>query len=481
MIFLIIINNMKKLFFTAVALLILSATTGARAQVTVGSTADPQPFSILELVSDGTKGLRLPQFNLCDYNTLTVHLEGLTGETAKKAQGLQVFNTCSGCVETWNGTKWIKQCEERQDCVEIPEINCTDCICVPRVRFAKFNLGANPQYDTPKKQMEYLANNTATPNVYDSQAALDATVFGGLYQWGRKDTDYAVDAANFKRYSGNSDHATSMSDFTLANYESDGQPKSEYADKHLLDATGTTANHDYVWLVKNTGSSLWDAVAGRMAPGRWGNGVVINNATPGGGVLFSNGRYYQKPVKTVNDPCPNGFRVPTQDEWERICAYDCKPNVADGYFTTTVSGGDTGKGLTWVPVVCTAGTINKCVPKNTWSQYVNSSGYAIYKTEVWNSAKTSGVYAGWDGTTNGFSSYPSLHDAAAPEPLLFLPIAGSRDYKSGVVTNTSSTGSYCSSSVYNTHVRCLRLSNGNVYPGDYVDPGYGLSVRCVAE
>jgi hypothetical protein len=185
---------MKKLFFTTVALLILSATTGARAQVIIGTTdKDPEPFSILELVSDGTKGLRLPQFNLCDYSTLTAKLEALTGEETKKAQGLQVFNICSRCVETWNGTKWIKQCEPEpplpvpsSEFVEIPAVNYC-CVCVPRVRFAKFNLGANPDLDTPKKQMKYLAekNYTGTAAEQKQKRRVDAQVNGGLFQWGR--------------------------------------------------------------------------------------------------------------------------------------------------------------------------------------------------------------------------------------------------------------------------------------------------------
>jgi hypothetical protein len=31
-------------------------------------------------------------------------------ETRGKAQGLQIFNTTTRCVETWNGAKWIQQC-----------------------------------------------------------------------------------------------------------------------------------------------------------------------------------------------------------------------------------------------------------------------------------------------------------------------------------------------------------------------------------
>jgi hypothetical protein len=163
---------MKKLFFT-VALLILSATTGARAQVTIGSTAPPQEFSVLELVSNN-RGLRLPQMTTSQRNALN-----LAGNSS--AQGLQIFNTTTECVETWNGSKWITQCG---DYVKIPDVsNCADDngvpMTIPPVRFAKYNLGANSQYDTPKKQMEYLATKNYSSN---EERKLDASINGGLYQ-----------------------------------------------------------------------------------------------------------------------------------------------------------------------------------------------------------------------------------------------------------------------------------------------------------
>jgi hypothetical protein len=66
--------------------------------------------------------------------------------------------------------------------------------------------------------------------------------------------------------------------------------------------------------------------------------VAVGTATPVGGVFY-NTKYYQNPVRTNYDPCPAGFRVPTQDEWEQLGAYDCRPDQAGGGFTTNnVSG-----------------------------------------------------------------------------------------------------------------------------------------------
>jgi formylglycine-generating enzyme required for sulfatase activity len=95
---------MKKILLTAVAFLTLNAVS-ATAQVTIGSTADPQAFSILELESAGSRGMRLPQMTTAQRDDLELTL---TGNAA--APGLQIFNKSTKCVETWNGTKWIQVC-----------------------------------------------------------------------------------------------------------------------------------------------------------------------------------------------------------------------------------------------------------------------------------------------------------------------------------------------------------------------------------
>ncbi|MDR1562955.1 MAG: hypothetical protein LBS54_07755 [Dysgonamonadaceae bacterium] len=101
---------MKKYFLIAVALLMMSAS--AKAQVTIGATTDPHEFSLLELVSEGERGLRLPQMNFCEHKDLTAKLQDplLTQAEKDAAKGLQIFNTDTKCVETWNGSKWIQTC-----------------------------------------------------------------------------------------------------------------------------------------------------------------------------------------------------------------------------------------------------------------------------------------------------------------------------------------------------------------------------------
>jgi hypothetical protein len=396
----------------------------------------------------------------------------LAGNTA--AQGLQIFNTTTECVETWNGTKWIKQCGGNYVRMPVP----TECsTTVPPVRFMTYNLGADPQYDTPKKQMKYLAE-TSYPKNGVTTLQLDATVNGGLFQWGRKDTLYAVDAVNFKRYDG-TNHSAQLYD-----------PVYNPTTGQIITNNTYDAKDMHVY----TSGGNWYTNSAPDANTLWGNGVAVGTPTTPEGVQSTGGNYYQstKWIHSENDPCPPGFRVPTQDEWERLGDYECQPNSAGGTLTDiTVTGKHTGKGLTWVPVICTYST-GRCVPNNSWSTG-NSSGYAIYEESVWTDATTTGVYAAWavaSPTTDTFNNqngdgtykYPSLHEeATAPEPLLFLPASGLRNDGSGAVGSTGNYGYYWSSTVNGTNAYSLGFNSSAVYPSFNNKRAGGFSIRCVVE
>jgi hypothetical protein len=90
-------------------MLLLVAAVSAQAQVTIGDLKNPEPFSILELVSgsesnNGNRGLRLPQLTTEEREAMV-----FTGYETE-ALGLQIFNRSTRCVETWNGSNWIQSC-----------------------------------------------------------------------------------------------------------------------------------------------------------------------------------------------------------------------------------------------------------------------------------------------------------------------------------------------------------------------------------
>jgi uncharacterized protein (TIGR02145 family) len=94
---------MKK-FIVLSGILALMSGAALNAQVTIGKDKSPEPFSVLELISNNTRGLRLPKLTTQQRNTLD-----FAGHQAE-ALGLTIFNTTTLCVETWNGIKWIAQC-----------------------------------------------------------------------------------------------------------------------------------------------------------------------------------------------------------------------------------------------------------------------------------------------------------------------------------------------------------------------------------
>ena len=102
----------QKLFFkVAAAALLLSNGAFMSAQVTVGSEKIPETYSLLELVSNHSNGLRLPQMTTAQRDAMA----DAAFKANTKAQGLRIFNTTTRCVETWNGTVWITECEPPVD------------------------------------------------------------------------------------------------------------------------------------------------------------------------------------------------------------------------------------------------------------------------------------------------------------------------------------------------------------------------------
>jgi len=333
----------------------------------------------------------------------------------------------------------------------------------PRVSlpvFMAYNLGADPSYNTPKAQMTYLATQTNQ---------LDATVFGGCYQWGRAPHDYAVNSSVTPplRYSGNGIANRSV----LLNANATYDPVTKQILTTMGGGVDDAPNADLVHVYSNASPSDWrgrgaatiTCTDGTQCNSLWGNGVAITTPTPSG-VLY-NGNYYQEPVKTLNDPCPPGYRVPTQDEWRRMGNYNCNPTSSGANFSTPTDITHTTNGLTWVAVRCGGGD---CIASNaSWVNNTPGSGYAVYRTADW--------------TASGLASGASLISASAPEPFLFLPTAGARSTSSGNVSSVGTYGYYWSSSISGQLAYILSISATTVFPSSTGSRTGGFSVRCVAE
>jgi hypothetical protein len=103
--------------------LFVVANLNLQAQVVIGENIKPQSYSVLEVISNGKGGLRLPRLT-------TEQRDQLTNDTTfldvKKdlARGLTIYNLDSNCTEYWNGSGWISLC---QNTVSPAEINLPDC------------------------------------------------------------------------------------------------------------------------------------------------------------------------------------------------------------------------------------------------------------------------------------------------------------------------------------------------------------------
>lgn len=185
---------------------------------------------------------------------------------------------------------------------------------------------------------------------------------------GAKNLPYAISQDyNYILYHG----ANAQTITSAATYDSNGQ---------ILTYNGTDAA-DNIFI--RTGSAQhynWAYYRGTQADRNalWGNGVAINTATD---ALFPDnqgvpkisgngaGASYQSTSWSMpqNNPCPTGWCVPTQEEWETTGAYVCdSPNEANGDFNMSAAGSTPANSpFTWIPAVCggTAGA-GKCIAGN---------------------------------------------------------------------------------------------------------------------
>jgi len=357
---------------------------------------------------------------------------------------------------------------------------------IPMPTFASYNLGADPTLDTPKKQMQYLAIPTnATTRVVDGR------VFGGRYQWGRDNAgNYAINPSTYALSVGEelSNKQTRLAQ--NATYDANGQ---------ILTNPDTTVNFatyraDTVFISTNVNPYDWrlSSPNGGQKNDLWGNGFAITSQTstlPDKGIKTSNGSFYQSTswVLPQNNPCATlgqDWRVPTQDELERLINYECNGQNGAGSFSTisvsvptTALWGTTNTGFTWVRVA------NGAPVLNTWTSG-NGNGYAVYRTDVWNAAIAAGGYfEGLQKDGTGLSTVfntKKLYDTGAPEPFLFLPTALQRQQSGTVNTaSTSMTGNYLSATIWGTNAYPIYFTNISIGMSAQAYRGTGNSIRCV--
>lgn len=95
-------NCSVKLFLSAMIMLLVTVDTSS--QVTIGSSKAPESFSVLELISNNKRGLRLPQMTTTQRDAMQTTFGALA---ATEAVGLMIYNISTLCAEVWTGTEWM--------------------------------------------------------------------------------------------------------------------------------------------------------------------------------------------------------------------------------------------------------------------------------------------------------------------------------------------------------------------------------------
>jgi uncharacterized protein (TIGR02145 family) len=147
-------------------------------------------------------------------------------------------------------------------------------------------------------------------------------------------------------------------------------------------------------------------------------------------------------TKGIADPCPAGFRVPSQAEWAGIMAGVGLGGYDSPYLNT--------------PTSPSSGIF---LGVNKW-QWVNSNtpGFLIYPPTVDS-----------DLNITGYQTTPTL----------FLPAAGDRYSLDGQLHDAGQFGSYWSSTVETTGAYSSDFTSDYVQPAGYSSRAVGLSVRCL--
>ncbi|MDR1699532.1 MAG: hypothetical protein LBR75_06895 [Prevotellaceae bacterium] len=413
------------------------APIGVTAQVTIGSGKVPSEWSLLDLDASVTKkALHLPR--LMQETERDVLIPPFAPN--EDAEGILIFNAETKCLDYWNGEKWVSLCEGDESSISsitcepdyydvdvskyvditvmVPADNRGGISGIKRLRFLTYNLGANPAL-SPKQQMAYSGADMT-----------DITVYGGLYQRGRKDVSHS-----FRCQPVNGDASTdprfTTTPITMPNGNDDGKLVWGVDDLFLF-----SDNYNCTDLL---------GTAGNM------------------------------PVKGSGDPCPVGWRIPTRHEWALLGNEDGSSTSTnnDYFYVSDASGTIPSSGIVWVPVKNGAPSINWTNDNSLDNKrnYGNLNGYALYVVEDWNS---------------NFIDKASLIDADDPEPLMFLPAAGMRDTDDGRLQNTGDDGYYwelASNDCDGYQIGAVQIFYSSMVSAKHANYGYdsAVSVRCIAE
>jgi uncharacterized protein (TIGR02145 family) len=305
-------KNMNKNL--VLAMLLLVAAVSAKAQVTIGAATDPAPFSVLELISAGSRGLRLPQMSNTDKANLVATQAFIDAKTTT-ALGLQIFNLDSNCVETWNGVEWISICPvivtQSADALVIERdavLDAAPVLSVTATNATEYQWYATAANGTAFTAISGATAATYTPNntaygkiqykckVSGSGVSVESEPVTLTYGCGAATT--AGGWLTFQCFNLGSTVTATTDPFTPSK-----EINGSYYQWGRSDVVAT-ANTPATWSSPGLWYLTWDAT--------WGTSTVV------AATAWNNGTENAPQKNTSNDPCPTGWRVPTRNEWKTI-------------------------------------------------------------------------------------------------------------------------------------------------------------------
>jgi uncharacterized protein (TIGR02145 family) len=264
----------------------------AIAQVGIG-TNTPAASAQLE-VSSTTKGYLMPRMTATERNAIV-----------NPANGLQIFNTTTGCINLYKVNAWFEVCGTYNLAAQYPA-GSVFCAAGPT---------AIVDVTNPTTGKTWMDRNLGASQVATSST--DAAAYGDLYQWGRRSDGHQC--------------RTSATTSTLTSSDQPGQ-----GDFILSPST------PYDWRSPKN-DNLWQGVNG------------------------------------VNNPCPSGYRIPTETELDNE-RFSWVQNNGIGAFSSPLkftTGGNRSQATGPVINVASFGNYWSCSVNTTISIYLRfGSGVA---------------------------------------------------------------------------------------------------------
>jgi len=244
--------------FILILVLVSLNYTSMYSQVGIGTTT-PHTTAILDINSE-EKGFLPPRLNSEDRDLIQ-----------NPATGLTIYNISTQCLQWFNGTYWHDACDELTTLKNRYPIHTNFCGDDPTVIF---------DVQSPVTGDVWMDRNLGAQRAATSPD--DFQAYGHFYQWGRFSEGH---------------QCIHWIDET----QTDGQESTQEIDGNIasnrpLNATDS-GDWDGKFIRRDSGDNNWLSNTSGNAD-VWNSGTDLN------------------PERGTTDPCPNGYRIPTQAEME---------------------------------------------------------------------------------------------------------------------------------------------------------------------